>query len=189
MNYVVRAVDVGFGNTKYISSVAAGDIRCASFPSVAYPTMREPSGQPGYERRKTVAIPINGLFYEVGPDVELAADTFRATQMHDRYTETSEYMALLRGALALMKLPSIDLLVVGLPVAALARRLAARDQASTEATVPGGLAAATAQAGVENSNLANVGNGKKCPECGAHALHKVDGCLRCANCHHIGSCG
>ena len=119
MNYVVRAVDVGFGNTKYISSVAAGDIRCASFPSVAYPTMREPSGQPGYERRKTVAIPINGLFYEVGPDVELAADTFRATQMHDRYTETSEYMALLRGALALMKLPSIDLLVVGLPVAAL----------------------------------------------------------------------
>ena len=23
----------------------------------------------------------------------------------------------------------------------------------------------------------------------AHALHKVDGCLRCANCHHIGSCG
>jgi plasmid segregation protein ParM len=29
--------------------------------------MREPSVQPGYERRKTVAIPINGLFYEVGP--------------------------------------------------------------------------------------------------------------------------
>jgi plasmid segregation protein ParM len=59
--------------------------------------MREPSTQPGYERRKTVAIPINGLFYEVGPEVELAADTFRATQMHDRYTETPEYMALLRG--------------------------------------------------------------------------------------------
>ena len=40
--------------------------------------------------------------------------------MHDRYTETPEYMALLRGALALMKQPSIDLLlVVGLPVAAL----------------------------------------------------------------------
>ncbi|HQU79866.1 MAG TPA: PRTRC system protein D [Azonexus sp.] len=129
MNYVVRAVDVGFGNTKYISSVAAGDIRCASFPSVAYPTMRDPSGQPGYERRKTVAIPINGLFYEVGPDVELAADTFRATQMHDRYTETSEYMALLRGALALMKLPSIELLVVGLPVAALTSKKAALEKA------------------------------------------------------------
>jgi ribonucleoside-diphosphate reductase alpha chain len=86
----------------------------------------------------------------------------------------------------------LDSLGNQVPVAALARRLAARDQASTEATVPGGLAAATAQAGVENSNLANVANlssGKKCPECGAHAQHKVDGCLRCANCHHIGSCG
>ena len=31
--------------------------------------------------------------------------------------------------------------------------------------------------------------GKKCPECGALALHKVDGCLRCANCNHLGSCG
>ena len=86
----------------------------------------------------------------------------------------------------------LDSLGNQVPVAALARRLAARDQASTEATVPGRLAAATAQAGVENSNLANVANlssGKKCPECGAHAQHKVDGCLRCANCHHIGSCG
>ncbi len=131
MDYVVRAVDVGFGNTKYVSNVAGSDIRCASFPSVAYPTMREPSGQPGYERRKTVAIPINGLFYEVGPEVELAADTFRATQMHDRYTETPEYMALLRGALALMKQPAIDLLVVGLPVAALTTKKAALEKAVT----------------------------------------------------------
>ena len=65
MDYVVRAVDVGFGNTKYVSNVAGSDIRCASFPSVAYPTMREPSGQPGYERRKTVAIPINGQIAQV----------------------------------------------------------------------------------------------------------------------------
>jgi ribonucleoside-diphosphate reductase alpha chain len=32
-------------------------------------------------------------------------------------------------------------------------------------------------------------SGKKCPECGAKALHKVDGCLRCANCNFLGSCG
>jgi ribonucleoside-diphosphate reductase alpha chain len=31
--------------------------------------------------------------------------------------------------------------------------------------------------------------GRKCPECGAHALHKVDGCSHCAECHYIGSCG
>jgi ribonucleoside-diphosphate reductase alpha chain len=34
-----------------------------------------------------------------------------------------------------------------------------------------------------------LGSGKRCPECGASALHKVDGCLRCANCNHLGSCG
>jgi ribonucleoside-diphosphate reductase alpha chain len=36
----------------------------------------------------------------------------------------------------------------------------------------------------------NLGfQGKKCPECGAHALQRVDGCDRCANCGHQGSCG
>jgi ribonucleoside-diphosphate reductase alpha chain len=34
-----------------------------------------------------------------------------------------------------------------------------------------------------------VANGKKCPDCGAHALHKVDGCLKCSNCGHVGACG
>jgi ribonucleoside-diphosphate reductase alpha chain len=32
-------------------------------------------------------------------------------------------------------------------------------------------------------------HGKKCPDCGAHALQRVDGCDRCANCGHQGSCG
>lgn len=117
MDYTVRAVDVGFGNTKYVSSVGSDEIRCASFPSVAYPSKRDLSATPLAERRKTVALPINGLFYEVGPDVGLAADTFRATQMHDKYIDTPEYMALLRGALHYMKVPTIDVLVVGLPVA------------------------------------------------------------------------
>ncbi|MDF3831423.1 PRTRC system protein D [Cupriavidus basilensis] len=138
MDLTVRAVDVGFGNTKYISSVVGGEIRCASFPSLAYPSMRDPSVHPGYERRKTVVIPLNGLFYEVGPEVELAADTFRATQMHDRYIETPEYMALLRGALAMMKVSAIDLLVVGLPVAMLSSKKASLEKAMTGAHDVGG---------------------------------------------------
>jgi len=31
--------------------------------------------------------------------------------------------------------------------------------------------------------------GKECPECGAHALAKVDGCLKCTECGYVGSCG
>lgn len=136
---IVRAIDVGFGNTKYVTGVSGQEIRCAAFPSVAYPTLREPGQTLGFERRKTLAIPVNGLFYQVGPEVELAADAFRATQLHDRYTETPEYLALLRGALAMMKLPAIDLLVVGLPVAHFASRKAALEKlASGNHDVGGG---------------------------------------------------
>ena len=131
MEMIVRAVDVGFGNTKYVTACAGEDIRCASFPSVAYPSARDLSTVPAAERRKTVAVPIDGLFYEVGPDVSLAAETFRATQLHDRYTETPEYAALLRGALGMMKVGAIDLLVVGLPVAALSAKKAALEKAMT----------------------------------------------------------
>ena len=129
METIVRAVDVGFGNTKYVTGCDADGIRCAFFPSVAYPSARDLSSVSVTERRKTVAVPVDGLFYEVGPEVNLAADTFRATQMHDRYTDTPEYAALLRGALALMKLDRIDLLVVGLPVAAFAAKKGALEKA------------------------------------------------------------
>ena len=117
MELIVRAVDVGSGNTKFVTGVAGNEIRCASFPSVAYPSSGETPHWPASERRKTVCIPVGPLFYEVGPDVGLAADTFRAKQLHDEYTESPEYMALLRGALSMMKVSHIDLLIVGLPVA------------------------------------------------------------------------
>jgi ribonucleoside-diphosphate reductase alpha chain len=31
--------------------------------------------------------------------------------------------------------------------------------------------------------------GKKCPDCGAYALQKIDGCSRCVSCGYIGACG
>lgn len=34
-----------------------------------------------------------------------------------------------------------------------------------------------------------TGTGKPCPECGAHALHKIDGCTKCTNCGYVGACG
>jgi len=131
MEMIVRAVDVGFGNTKYVTGYAGHDIRCACFPSVAYPSARDLSATVAGERRKTVAVPIGGLFYEVGPEVNFAADTFRATQMHDRYIETPEYAALARGALSFMKVDTIDLLVVGLPVAAFTEKKSALERAMT----------------------------------------------------------
>jgi hypothetical protein len=62
---VVRALDVGFGHTKFVSSVDGGEVRCMHFPSVAYPTGDETTdhGRPAQD----VGIPIDGLIYEVGP--------------------------------------------------------------------------------------------------------------------------
>jgi len=69
------------------------------------------------------------------------------------------------------------------PVAALARRLSSRERAAAIAPSAQGTEMARTESAIP------PGSGKKCPECGAHALHKVDGCLRCANCNHLGSCG
>ena len=138
MELIVRAVDVGSGNTKYVVSTDGAEIRCASFPSVAYPSASETQAWAASERRKTLSIPIGSLFYEVGPDVHLVADSIRATQLHDDYTDSAEYMALLRGALHLMKQPRIDLLVVGLPVALLHLKKASLEKAMTGTHEVGG---------------------------------------------------
>lgn len=134
MELIVRAIDVGFGNTKFVTGAGsgrAGDLRCASFPSRAYPSPRDPSKALGSEGRKTFAIPIGGLYYEVGPDVMLAADAFRATEIHGDYIDTPQYLALARGALRAMKVEAIDLLVVGLPVSAFAAKKAALERLMT----------------------------------------------------------
>ncbi|MBG6082988.1 adenosylcobalamin-dependent ribonucleoside-diphosphate reductase [Rubrivivax gelatinosus] len=69
------------------------------------------------------------------------------------------------------------------PVRKLAERLARRDEEF--AMNDNDPAAASRPPGAPTLN----GAGKKCPECGAHELHKVDGCHKCSNCGHVGSCG
>lgn len=118
MGLIVRAIDVGRGNTKYVAGDDGGEIRCMHFPSEAYPSEMERKGDRLGGKRQTVSVPLEGLFYEVGPDAHLAADVFNAKLLqHDDYYATAEYLALVRGALHYMKVDEIDLLVVGLPVA------------------------------------------------------------------------
>jgi ribonucleoside-diphosphate reductase alpha chain len=35
----------------------------------------------------------------------------------------------------------------------------------------------------------HTATGKKCPDCGAYALQKIDGCSRCVSCGYVGACG
>jgi plasmid segregation protein ParM len=116
MGPTVRAIDVGFGNTKFVTASTAGKVDCSHFPSLAFYSLSDKPGDVIGGRRRTVCIPVDGLYYEVGHDVELAADRFRSRQLHDGYIETAEYRALMAGALSYMKLDRVDLLVLGLPV-------------------------------------------------------------------------
>ncbi|MFP5466925.1 MAG: LAGLIDADG family homing endonuclease [Gammaproteobacteria bacterium] len=62
--------------------------------------------------------------------------------------------------------------------------LARRAQQLTSAA-PGHAPAAPELTGMPSSVMA----GKKCPECGAHAMIRKDGCDYCTSCGHLGSCG
>ena len=67
------------------------------------------------------------------------------------------------------------------PVPQLAKRQAERVYAPHE--LPAQPVATTAE------GMAASTPGAKCPECGARALRKVDGCTRCTACHYMGGCG
>ena len=69
------------------------------------------------------------------------------------------------------------------PVKALAQAQArARDADPVPATRGGD---ESAQASVLRASA----SARKCPECGAQAYRKLDGCHRCGNCGHVGDCG
>ncbi|MRV70594.1 PRTRC system protein D [Duganella sp. FT92W] len=118
MEQIVRAVDVGRGNTKFVVTCKDGIPKCEMFPSEAHPTETQHLQEGWGAKRRTIGIPVGDLIYEVGPDVHLAADVFNANVLqHDRYCETDEYLALLLGALYYMNVERIDLLIIGVPVA------------------------------------------------------------------------
>ncbi|TWG86661.1 ribonucleoside-diphosphate reductase class II [Cupriavidus gilardii J11] len=73
------------------------------------------------------------------------------------------------------------------PVATLAARLAQRDGGQAIDAAPA--SAPGVATGPGSASAPGVGSGKRCPDCGAHALHKVDGCAKCANCGYVGECG
>jgi plasmid segregation protein ParM len=113
---IIRAVDVGYGDTKYVRNSAGGRIECEVFPSLAFEakTTRPVDSLGG--RRRTAIVTVGEHRYEVGPDVQYAANRFVARNYHDRYIETDEYAALTGGAIAFMRVPHVDVLALGLPV-------------------------------------------------------------------------
>ena len=102
MEAIVRAIDVGFGNTKYVLAAQGGRVECAHFASIAYDSAHDNSNDALGSKRKTVCVPVGGMWYEVGPDVALAADGFVGRNHHDDYIRTPEYRAFTAAILSSM---------------------------------------------------------------------------------------
>ncbi|MDB5746390.1 MAG: ribonucleoside-diphosphate reductase, adenosylcobalamin-dependent [Massilia sp.] len=69
----------------------------------------------------------------------------------------------------------------GVPVPRLAKQLATR-AATLEAV-------ASLDSAIPQATQLAVAGAARCPECGARALRKAEGCTRCDNCQYVGECG
>ena len=72
---------------------------------------------------------------------------------------------------------------------ALQNIIARRNQASDTAAVSTPHQPAAPELPGMSTAPSNVMAGKKCPECGAHAMIRKDGCDYCTQCGHLGTCG
>ena len=115
---IVRSIDVGYRNTKYVFSAAEDGFECRVFPSVAPTATGRDLSEALGRKRNTVIVEADGLKYEVGPDAALAEKAAAIQRLDNDYCTSAEYLALVRGALHFMKVEQVDLLVVGLPVSA-----------------------------------------------------------------------
>lgn len=113
---VVRAIDLGWGYTKFSAVKEGGEVDFKAIPSLApRHTGLDLTGSV-LGGRDTVVVKVEGTYYEVGPD-SADLDPVDATRnLNDSYVFTDQYKAVYLGALHYMGTPKIDLLVLGLPL-------------------------------------------------------------------------
>lgn len=112
----VRAIDVGFGNTKFVLGTSNGEVQCTMFPSLT--PLAAPNDHNGaiLQRRNTVVIEVNGVRYEIGKDSVIAQGANPTRVLDPTFATSDAYIALVRGALYFMGASHIENLIVGLPV-------------------------------------------------------------------------
>ena len=122
---LVRAVDVGYANTKFTLGLNADGtaIKTDLFPSLAVRLgSRDVKVLPGADKANGCCLIVNDKPFWVGPDVALNASGMEPRPVLDDYSRSDEYLAQLRGAFHCMLRDSgarsmvIKRLVVGLPL-------------------------------------------------------------------------
>jgi plasmid segregation protein ParM len=114
---IVRAIDLGWGYTKYSHlDVESEQLKFSSFPSLAPRHTGVDMSMSILGKRDTVVVDVDGTRYEVGPDSSDLDSNDASRNLNDQYIHTEQYKAVFYGALRYMGEPTIDLLVVGLPL-------------------------------------------------------------------------
>ncbi len=114
---IVRALDLGWGYTKYSKlNPETLETEYHSFPSLAPRHTGMDLSMSILGRRDTVVVNVDGTKYEVGPDSADLDTNDASRNLNDQYIHTEQYKAVFFGALCYIGEPEIDLLVVGLPL-------------------------------------------------------------------------
>lgn len=120
---VISAIDIGYGYTKYTTSVGKnGKIECDLFPSIAPISPHEDLSGEFFMSRDTKKIESGGVVWEVGPDVYEITTRNDVRALHDNFVNSEQWKVLFLGALAYQGNPEIDYLILGLPVSNMSKR-------------------------------------------------------------------
>ena len=96
---VVRSIDVGYGNTKFIKSIVDGQINADYFPSIINTVTTDRDSIT--DTPNVFVVEVDGTKYEVGRGLDAALEG-NMRILHDNYIDTDQYMALNYGALSQM---------------------------------------------------------------------------------------
>jgi plasmid segregation protein ParM len=111
----IAACDLGWGYSKF-STIENGEVKFHSIPSLApRHTGMDFSGSL-LGKRDTVVVKVEGTLYEVGPDSTDLDPNDSTRNLNDQFVYTDQYKAVFLGSLHYMKMPVIDMLVLGLPL-------------------------------------------------------------------------
>lgn len=114
---IVRALDLGWGYTKYSRfNMESEEMEYQSFPSLAPRSTGVDLSMSILGKRDTVVVNVDGTKYEVGPDSADLDTNDASRNLNDQYIHTEQYKAVFYGALYYIGELEIDLLVVGLPL-------------------------------------------------------------------------
>lgn len=113
---VVRAIDGGFGNFKYTTSSVADGLKCDLFRSISPRNVHSYHDHAGLSTPSRMVISVNDADYVIGKDADTALPANAVQALDGSFPLTDGYLALVRGALAQMRVSVITCLVVGLPM-------------------------------------------------------------------------